>query len=151
MHGFDLLTFKAACVAHWRSLGAIAQCHHAKLGLMILAGITAMLFSMAAQQPGQQPMPDAVRGERLFLENCAACHNHSRKAGPDMFADCGYFVGAGVPPQAMGMLLQKPVRTKRPDSSMPVYTPEELSDADLFDMGFYLASQTPVPAEPANC
>jgi mono/diheme cytochrome c family protein len=48
----------------------------------------------------------------------------------------------------MGMLLQKPVRVKREGSIMPAFTPDQLSDADLADIGVYLGSHYTPPAAP---
>lgn len=149
MQGDVLIPLARSGAAKYRGRASALPHQYAWL-VLVLLGLSVVFAASMAAPPDQQPKPDAVRGERLFLENCAACHNRSRRAGPDLFFDISYFVRAGIPPQAMGMLLQKPVRMRREKSSMPYFAPEELSDADLADMAYYLASQTPVPEQPGT-
>lgn len=117
------------------------------LGAAVIAGAVAgSAVSLSAQDAERKP--DAAHGKEVYMENCAACHNSLKKVCPALVEDVGYFIRAGVPPQAMGALLRKPVRERPPGSRMPSFTPAEISDADLDDMGLYLAGFTPVPARP---
>lgn len=109
-----------------------------------------MLLLAAVFKPANSAGDSAVAeyGQQRFLECCSACHNSLRKVGPPLAEDTAYFIKAGVPAEVMGVLLQHAVRQRPPDSRMPVFTPEEVSDADLHAMGMFLASCTPPPAEP---
>jgi len=109
--------------------------------------VAACLAGLVEEAPVAGP-PDSVHGEQLYLEFCSACHHELSKVGPPMIDSTSYFINSGVPAEAMGMLLQHPVR-QRPDGSiMPTFTPAELSDADLNDIGYFLGVQTPVPESP---
>jgi mono/diheme cytochrome c family protein len=115
-------------------------------GLLVVSVLlAAQIVPADSAEPG---LPDAVHGEQVYLQYCAACHNELGKAGPPMVDSVAYFIRAGVPAQAMGPLFYHPVRQRPAGSAMPAFTPEELSDADLNDLGFYLGSQTPAPAMP---
>jgi len=147
----------------YRSLfaGALTQAHHlfkgwirsgrttaaSGLGGLLVASVllAALVAPAGSAEPGQ---PDAIHGEQVYLQYCAACHNEQSKVGPPMVDSVAYFIRAGVPAQAVGPLFYHPVRQRPAGSIMPAFTPDELSDADLNDLGFYLGSQTPAPAMP---
>lgn len=115
-------------------------------GLLALIVLLAALVAPAGS--AELAMPDAIHGEQVYLQYCAACHNELGKSGPPMVESVAYFIRAGVPAQAMGPLFYHPVRQQPPGSLMPTFTPEELSDADLNDLGYYLGGLTPAPAAP---
>lgn len=111
----------------------------------MLAVITLVFLANTPTGVAQEGQMDALHGEQLFLKYCSACHHELGFVGPPMIDATSYFINAGVPPQAMGTLLQHPVR-QRPDSSvMPAFTPDAISDTDLNDIGYYLGIQTPAP------
>jgi len=114
----------------------------------VCAGVLLLSLLIASRGRGDQRELSAANGERLFNEYCNACHNRLEKVGSYLVDDTAYFVNAGVPAQAAGSLLRHPVRNQPPGSIMPVFTPEEISDADLDDIGFFLASKTPPPTTP---
>lgn len=117
-------------------------------GVLAGAFVFALLATSTAKSEEGRPPPDAARGERLFNENCAACHNRLKKVGPYLAEEAVHFINAGIPAKAMGMLLRNPVRNQHPGSRMSTFTPEEISDADLDDIGFFLASNIPPPKTP---
>lgn len=126
-----------------------ASWRKAAFAAMALACIAALpVLSTALAQPPAGQMPDAAHGKQVFDEYCAACHNKLEKVGSFLVDDSAYFVRAGVPAVAAGMLLRHPVRMRPEGSRMPAYTPDEISDQDLDDVGYYLASFTPEPDTP---
>lgn len=129
---------------HWAGRVSAAVC----VVLTALAIAVAYTASAKPEAPAAPPMPDLKAGEAKFLHNCCACHNQWKKVGPSLVDDMAYFVRAGVPGFAVGSLLRHPVRQRPAGSAMPVFTPDMLSDKDLDDIGFYLASFTPAPASP---
>lgn len=118
------------------------------LVLAVCVAVLAPALSFSPVQSAQGQAQDPVRGKELYGNLCEACHNQQRFVGPALIDDVGYFVRAGIPVEMMGMLLQKPVRAGHEGSIMPVYTPDQVSDADLNDIGAYLASYHPAPAAP---
>jgi cytochrome c oxidase cbb3-type subunit III len=114
----------------------------------VLGGAALLGLVVAPAGSDKSRAPDATNGERVFNEYCAACHNKLEKVGSYLVDDTAYFVRAGVPAEAMGSLYRHPVRVRPPESRMPAFAPTEVSDADLDDMGLYLASQTPPPGNP---
>ena len=108
----------------------------------------------ASQQSAPPPevkpatFADLPGGERSYYENCAACHHTAERVGPPLIYDVGYFVDAGVTPEQLGMLLFHPVRVKREGSIMPAFTPEELSDEQVMELGIWLANHFEPAAEP---
>lgn len=115
---------------------------------VLLAGVSVLAVTITRPGQAEDRKPDPEHGRLVFYENCAACHNRLKKVGPSLVDDTAYFVRAGVPPPAMGTLLRKPVRQRPEGSRMPAFTPSEISDADLDDLGLYLAGFTPVPKPP---
>ncbi len=111
----------------------------------LLAGAAVLAGAISLPGQAEDRKPDPEHGRLVFYENCSACHSRLKKVGPSLVDDTSYFVKAGVPPAAMGTLLRKPVRQRPEGSRMPAFTPSEVSDADLDDVGMYLASFTPVP------
>lgn len=128
------------------------QFRHPVLVSTLLAGsvFAAALASGAAQPGGQSalPQPDLARGEKLFYEHCAACHNSSGKIGPRLVEHSEYFIQAGIPAEMLGLVLIPSVRQRPEGSRMPAWTPAELSDGDLMDIGFFLAHGYPPPSAP---
>ena len=98
-------------------------------------------------QPAVELEPAMSHGQLKFLENCSACHTGRKELGPPLVSDCAYFVKAGVSQDELGGLLMQPVRVKREGSIMPAFTPDELSDGDLMEIGRWLASTCEPPAE----
>ncbi|MCB1221602.1 MAG: c-type cytochrome [Planctomycetales bacterium] len=82
---------------------------------------------------------DIKGGEKVYYENCAACHHHEGRVGPPLIKDAGYFIWAGVSPEELGALLFQPVRIKREGSYMPAFSPEDLSDQEVMELGAWLA------------
>jgi len=118
------------------------------LALLICALIIGPALSYSPARSADGPAQDTARGKELYSAYCEACHNPHRIVGPALIDDVGYFVRAGIPAEAMGMLLQKPVRVGKEGSIMPAYTPDQVSDADLNDIGAYLASFHAAPDAP---
>lgn len=120
------------------------------LALAFCAMVAIPAVNLVPARPALAQAQDPVRGEELFGTFCMACHNEHGILGPPMIEDTGYFIRAGIPGETMGMLLQQPVRVKREGSFMPAYTPDQVSDADLNDIGAFLASHhTPPEVPPA--
>lgn len=90
----------------------------------------------AQQTPGSL---DAEQGRETFLKYCSACHNELRKVGPYLAGGAGYFVQAGLPARDFGSLLARKVRNKDATSVMPRFNPDEVSSADLDNIGYFLA------------
>jgi len=127
-----------------RAVGAVRVNSVAAIaGLLALVSLLGLLAAPANSAP--DGAPDAVHGEQVYLKYCSACHHELGKAGPPMVDSTAYFIRAGVPAEAMGPLFYHPVRQQPPGSTMPTFTPEEISDAELNDLGYYLGSQTPAP------
>lgn len=118
-------------------------------GLVGLLAFDFLLAGLAAPaSSAEMAMPDAAHGEQVYQQYCAACHNEDGRVGPPLVASTAYFVNAGVPAQALGPLFYHPVRQRPAGSIMPAFTPQELSDADLNDLGYYLGGLIPAPAAP---
>lgn len=92
---------------------------------------------------GAAPMPagaQAPQPERLFAEQCAACHGGDRLGA----------IGPALLPENLGRL--KPaeaadvIRHGRPATQMPGFPPEALSDAEVAALAAYVF--TPLPAVP---
>lgn len=116
--------------------------------LVALSAATVYAASVSRPTPAKGRMLDAKHGKQVYDEYCAACHNKLKKVGPYLFQDAAYFIKAGVPAKALGMLMRNPVRHRPPDSRMPVFSPSEISDAALDDLGMYVGSKTPPPKTP---
>lgn len=101
-----------------------------------------------AQEVLPAKFTDLSGGERTYYENCAACHITAGRVGPPLIYDVGYFMDAGVTPEQLGMLLFHPVRVKREGSIMPAFTPEELSDEQVMELGIWMANHFEPAAEP---
>lgn len=118
----------------------------------LLAGsIFAAVLASGAAQPGDQaalPQPDLARGEKLFYERCAACHNSTGKIGPRLEEHSAYFIQAGIPAEMLGLVLIPSVRQRPPGSIMPVFSQDEVSDADLMDIGYFFGHRYPAPTTP---
>lgn len=113
--------------------------------LVLLAGLGLSAYLPLAHGEDAPPAPSLARGEHLYFENCAACHNSSGRVGPRLKEAAAYFVSAGVPPEALGKLILPPLRMRPKDSRMPVFKPGEVTDADVDAIGLYLASGHPLP------
>lgn len=116
---------------------------HSLLVIIFLVVLLSGFFESA--KGGQLPPPDAQHGEQLYMTYCSACHNDTGMVGPPLVNSAAYFVNAGYAADSLGTWLIPEVRKQRENSSMPVFTPETISDADLMDMGYYLGQQTPAP------
>jgi mono/diheme cytochrome c family protein len=141
------------------------------LAALLLGASTALLFAWgcqtnaapshkkeAASQPAKtaasSPAPSAASsntegtpvfgsmGEELFYSNCAACHLHKARLGPRLKIAADYLVKAGVPGEALGKLLMHAVRKDRANSPMPHFSEDELSDADVGEIGRYIGGFT---------
>ncbi len=116
--------------------------------LWALIGAAVLTISSGVLTARTEPTDAVAAGKNAFLENCAACHNASKRVGPPMVKDIGYFVRAGVPAPVMAGMLTHAVRQRPPESRMPAFAPADLSDADVANIAAYLSSQTPAPAAP---
>lgn len=130
---------KSQLIPRWRSRW---------LALAFAAVVVVPALLSAPVYSEEAPPINYANGEQLFQRNCMACHNETKLVGPPLIEDAAYFVRAGVPYELMGALLQEPVRVKREGSIMPVFTTEQLSDADLNDIGGFIASFEPIPDMP---
>lgn len=120
--------------------------------MMVWVSVGAMALLLTVNLlAGQSQAPDPVTaGKNAFLENCAACHNASRRVGPPLAADMGYFIRAGVPAQAMGGMLTFAVRKRPAESRMPAFSEKDLSDAEVANIALYLGGQTKAPDAPVT-
>src|SRR3990170_688160 len=125
----------------------MAAKHPVMIGMALVVAL-ALVALLSASLVGAAPPSDPVKGKATYEKNCMGCHGEAGKGGvgPPLGTDVGFFVNAGVPKELMGGLLTQAVRQRPPTSKMPAFTPAQLSDADVADIGDYLFSLTPPPA-----
>lgn len=100
--------------------------HKLSIGLAL-----AIVTSMAASAACAQESGDKVNGQKLFMaEGCYACHGTTGHGGN----------GAGPTLNPPLIPLQAMINQLRHPNRMPMFTPAEISDAQIADIHAYLAS-----------